>query len=165
VFSNLLGMVACRLTFTSTLQASKSPRSISGPVRWRGSACCVMSLRVSSAHLRGHTQRGSPRFCTMQRLVCAHFLWPGMRMNILSWCRDCVSCQCATVTKQPWASLQPIPIPQRKFSLVHLEPIGPSPVSKDSFVYLMTDRLGDLQGHFEKAIPRSPPCMKNSDME
>jgi hypothetical protein len=66
-----------------------------------------------------------------------------MQKDIAAWCRDCVSCQRAKVTKQPRAPVQPIPIPPRRFSHVHVDLVGPLPVSEDGFIYLMTmmDRI------------------------
>ncbi len=55
-----------------------------------------------------------------------------------SWSRDCVACQCAKVTKQPWSSIQPITISQGRFSHVHVDLVGPLPASEDGFLYLLT---------------------------
>jgi transposase InsO family protein len=61
-----------------------------------------------------------------------------MKTDIASWCRDCVPCQRAKVTKQPRASVQPIPIPTRRFSHVHVDLVGPLPASEDGYLYILT---------------------------
>ena len=47
------------------------------------------------------------------------------------------------MTKQPAAPIQPIPIPQRRFSHMHVDRVGPLPASSDSFSYILTmiDRI------------------------
>ncbi len=42
------------------------------------------------------------------------------------------------MTKQPWASVQPTPIPLRRFSHVHIDLVGPLPASEDGYMYTMT---------------------------
>ena len=61
-----------------------------------------------------------------------------MASDLAAWCRSCQQCQRAKVTKQPAAPIQPIPIPQCRFSHVHVDLVGPLPVSSDSFSYILT---------------------------
>jgi hypothetical protein len=68
----------------------------------------------------------------------ARCIWPRMKSDIAAWCRDCVACQRAKVTKQPRASLQPIPIPTRRFYHVHVDLVGPLPASEDGWLYIVT---------------------------
>jgi hypothetical protein len=51
-----------------------------------------------------------PGIRATRRMIAARFLWPGMLTDVASWCRDCVACQRAKVTKQPRAPVQAIPI-------------------------------------------------------
>ena len=60
-----------------------------------------------------------------RRLVSARVVWRGMASDLAAWCRACQQCQRAKVTKQPAAPVQPIPIPQRQFSHVHVDLVGP----------------------------------------
>ena len=50
------------------------------------------------------------------RLVVARVVWRGMASDLAAGCRSCQQCQRAKVTKQPAAPIQPIPIPQCRFS-------------------------------------------------
>jgi hypothetical protein len=79
-----------------------------------------------------------PGIRASRRMLSARFIWPRMKSDIASWCRDCVACQRAKVTKQPRASLQPIPIPTRRFSHVHVDLVGPRPASEDGWLYIFT---------------------------
>jgi hypothetical protein len=71
---------------------------------------------------------------TTRRMISARFVWPGMRADVASWCRDCMACQRAKVTKQHLSPVQAILIPSRRFSHVHVDLVGPV----DGFIYLMT---------------------------
>jgi transposase InsO family protein len=79
-----------------------------------------------------------PGICATRRLIAARFVWPGMQKDVAAWCRDCRACQRAKVTKQPRASIHPIPIPLRRFSHVHMDIVGFLPVSAEGFTYLLT---------------------------
>jgi hypothetical protein len=83
-----------------------------------------------------------PDIWATRRMILAHFIWSGMWADIASWYRDCMACLCAKVTKQPRASVQPVPIPQRGFSHMHVDLVEPLPASEEGFIYLlmMVDR-------------------------
>ena len=74
-----------------------------------------------------------------------------MASDLAAWCRSCQQCQCAKVTKQLAAVFQPIPIPQRRFSHVHLDLVGPFPVSADGYLYIFT--IIDRTTRWLEAIP------------
>jgi len=42
------------------------------------------------------------------------------------------------VTRQPAAAVQPIPVPQQRFSHIHVDIVGALPVSREGFRYLFT---------------------------
>jgi Integrase core domain len=42
------------------------------------------------------------------------------------------------VTQQPAAAVQPIPVPRQRFSHIHVDIVGPLPVSREGFRYLFT---------------------------
>ncbi len=79
-----------------------------------------------------------PGIRASRRMVAARFVWPGMKADIATWCRECEACQRAKITKQPRAPLQPIQIPSRRFSHVHVDLVGPLPALEDGFLYLFT---------------------------
>ena len=60
-----------------------------------------------------------------RQLISSRVVWRGMASELAAWCRSCQQCQRAKVTKQPAAVIQPIPIPQRRFSHVHVDLVGP----------------------------------------
>ncbi len=74
-----------------------------------------------------------------------------MNTEIASWSRDCVSFQLSKPTRQPRASLKPIPTPQRRFSHLHVDIVDPPPVSEEGFMYLMT--MIDRTRRWVEAVP------------
>ena len=83
--------------------------------------------------------------------MSARVVWRGMASDLAAWCRACQQCQRAKVTKQPAAPVQPIPIPQSRFSHVHVDLVGPLPVSSDSFTYILT--IIDRTTRWLEAVP------------
>jgi transposase InsO family protein len=79
-----------------------------------------------------------PGIRASRRMIAAWFVWLGMKADIAAWCRECEGCQRAKVTKQPRAPLQPIHIPSRRFSHVHVDLVGPLPASEGGLLYLFT---------------------------
>jgi transposase InsO family protein len=161
VVSDLRGIAARQFSCQSTLQASSSPSLQVRACEVEGvSLLCDVStgrlrrlvpeadrLRVfQSIHGVAH-----PVVRATRRMITARFVWPGMRANVAAWCRDCVACQRAKVTKQHKAPVEPIPIPQRRFSHVHIDIVGPLPASEDGFLYLLT--MVDRTSRWLEAVP------------
>ena len=86
-----------------------------------------------------------------RRLISSRVVWRGMASDLAAWYRSCQQCQRAKVTKQPAAAIQPIPIPQRRFSHVHMDLVGPLPVSGDGFLYIFT--IIDRTTRWLEAVP------------
>jgi transposase InsO family protein len=73
-----------------------------------------------------------------RRLLAARVVWKGMAADINRWCRDCQPCQRGKVTQQPAAAMQAIPVPEQRFHHIHVDIVGPLPVSKEGFAYMLT---------------------------
>jgi RNase H-like domain found in reverse transcriptase/Integrase core domain/Integrase zinc binding domain len=71
-------------------------------------------------------------------LLAARVVWKGMAADINRWCRDCQQCQRGKVTQQPSAAVQAIPVPEKRFHHIHVDMVGPLPVSKEGFTYMLT---------------------------
>jgi len=69
-----------------------------------------------------------PGIKTTRHLICSRLLWKKMSTDISSWCHDCQSCSRSKVTAQPHVAVQPIPIPGRRFSHVHIYLVNRSPL-------------------------------------
>jgi len=57
---------------------------------------------------------------------------------VTAWCKDCQQCAKGKVTRQEQAPVEPIPIPEKAYSHVHVDIVGPLPSSKEGHVYLLT---------------------------
>ncbi|KHJ39838.1 integrase core domain protein [Trichuris suis] len=85
-----------------------------------------------SSHSLAH-----PGVNATQDLITKRFLWPSMNRDIRQWTRACLACQRSKVTKHTIAPLQPFPQPNGRFEHIHLDLVGPLPVS-DGYRYLLT---------------------------
>jgi transposase InsO family protein len=85
-----------------------------------------------------------------------------MKKEINNWCRECVACQRAKVTKQHVASPVAIDIPKRRFTHVHVDIVGPLPVAENGETYLFT--MIDRTSRWIEAAPlkemTAAACMK-----
>ena len=65
----------------------------------------------------------------------------------------CAPCQKAKITTQPTASIHPIPVPVCKFSHIHVDLVGPLPVSAGGHSHIMT--FTDRSTRWVEMIPLS----------
>jgi transposase InsO family protein len=74
-----------------------------------------------------------------------------MAKEVAAWCKECQPCARGKVTKQPAADVQPIPVPSQRFAHVHVDLVGPLPVSGEGFRYLFT--MIDRSSRWLEAVP------------
>ncbi len=74
-----------------------------------------------------------------------------MAKDISDWCRGCSHCQRAKVTTQFKAPLAPFPSPSRRFAHVHLDLVGPLPISAQGYSHLLT--MVDRSTRWLEAVP------------
>ena len=86
-----------------------------------------------------------------QRIMAARVVWVGMAKQVAAWCRECQDCARGKVTRQPAAEVQPIPVPHQRFSHVHVDLVGPLPVSREGYRYLFT--MLDRSSRWLEAVP------------
>jgi transposase InsO family protein len=131
-----------------TLQASKSSSLQLRAVQVMGaSLLCDFSTGVprplipvvdrqkvfSAFHSLAHAGTRATR-----HLIAARAVWRGMNSDVTAWVRDCQACCRGKITAQPAAPVQPIAVPAKGFSHVHLDLVGPLPVAADGSTYLLT---------------------------
>ena len=71
------------------------------------------------------------------KLVSARFIWPSLKKDVREWCRTCHQCQASKVSRHVRAPVSLMPPAERRFGSLHLDIVGPLPVSRD-FRYLLT---------------------------
>lgn len=85
--------------------------------------------------------------------VLESFFWPGLRKDVVQYCRSCHTCQVVGKPNQkiPVAPLQPIPAFEEPFSRVIIDCVGPLPRTKTGHKYLLTIMCASTR--FPEAIP------------
>ncbi len=73
-----------------------------------------------------------------RRLLVSRFTWRGCAADVARWCKDCQHCARGKVTVQEKTAIQPIPVPSVRFSHVHVDIVGPLPVSACGVSHLLT---------------------------
>ena len=76
------------------------------------------------------------------KLVSDRYVWPAMNKDIRSGSRSCFPCQKAKVSRHTQSPLQPFEPPSARFSHVHVDIVGPLPVSSGKrYLLTMVDRF------------------------
>nr|VZI05690.1 unnamed protein product [Spirometra erinaceieuropaei] len=84
------------------------------------------------------------------KLVSDRFVWPGMHKDLKAWTRACIACQRSKIQRHNKAPIGTFPGPGARFSHVHLDIVGPLPLSNGCF-YLLT--CVDRFTRWPEAIP------------
>ena len=108
------------------------------PLPWR----CIV---FDSLHGLSH-----PGIQATQKLITARFVWPGINADVCRWTRSCIQFQYAKVQRHTTAPLSTFPVPDTHFDVIHIDLIGPLPLSQ-GFNYLLT--YVDHYTRWPEAIP------------
>lgn len=71
------------------------------------------------------------------KLVAERFVWPGVRKDCREWSRSCIPCQRAKVNRHVSAPLGTYKLPHSRFRHIHIDLIGPLPISQ-GYRYCLT---------------------------
>ncbi|XP_026021698.1 uncharacterized protein LOC113021315 isoform X1 [Astatotilapia calliptera] len=85
--------------------------------------------------------------------VLRNFFWPGLKADVVAYCRTCSTCQMAGKPNRPIppAPLHPIPVIGEPFEKVILDCVGPLPKTKSGHQYILTIMCSATR--FPEAIP------------
>ena len=76
-----------------------------------------------------------------RRLNSKHFVWKNISKDVGLWANSCISCQKSKIQTQIRSSAPQIPVLTRSFSHLHVDLVGPLPVSVGSnYLFTMVDR-------------------------
>jgi cleavage and polyadenylation specificity factor subunit 1 len=78
-----------------------------------------------------------PGIRATQKLIVTRYVWPGINSDVRRWTRTCLQCQRSKVQRHTMAPLIPFSTPDVRFDKVHLDLVGPLPVS-NGYSYLLT---------------------------
>ena len=69
-------------------------------------------------------------------------MWPGINKDVRQWTRQCLQCQCAKVYHHTVTPLSRFPAPQHRFTNLHIDIVGPLPLSGGcTYLLMMVDRF------------------------
>nr|VZI41229.1 unnamed protein product [Spirometra erinaceieuropaei] len=91
----------------------------------------------SSLHNLSH-----PGSRATDKLVSDRFVWPGMHKDLKAWTRACLGCQRNKVRRHNKTPIGTFPTPDARFSHIHLDIVGPLPLSYGcSYLLTCVDRF------------------------
>ena len=88
----------------------------------------------SNLHGLGHRSHRATK-----PLINTQFVWHGMNIDIVKWCRSCKGCQTAKVSRHNTSVFGKFTEPTERFDHVHIDIVGPLPYA-NGFKYLLTRR-------------------------
>lgn len=59
------------------------------------------------------------------------FVWPNIKKDVINWVKLCLPCQRAKIQRHIHNTPERIPVPDNRFQHVHLDIVGPLPISQD----------------------------------
>ena len=92
-----------------------------------------------------------PGIRASRRMVSSRYVWTGCARDINTWCKECQQCARAKVQPQERAAVEAIPVPVHKLWHVHVDLVGPWPVSSGGHRHLLT--VVDRTSRWAEAIP------------
>ncbi|GFO49447.1 Pol polyprotein [Plakobranchus ocellatus] len=84
------------------------------------------------------------------KLVSEKFVWHGLRRQVSTWVKECHECQSSKIQKHTRAPLQSFTVPEKTFSHISIDIVGPFPESC-GYRYLLT--IIDRNTRWPEAIP------------
>lgn len=91
----------------------------------------------NSLHSLGH-----PSIRATQKLITGRFVWPDINKDVRQWARSCLECQKSKVHRHTVTPLSTFPTPDIRFDHVHIDIVGPLPVSQgNSYILTCIDRF------------------------
>jgi len=146
--------VQAYLTAITNLHLANMPVSESGPV-----LLCDISTGVPRPIVPPEYRRlvfdtihnlAHPGRKTTQKLVSDKFVWHGIRKQVNQWAKECLQCQASKIQTHVRAPLENFTVPEKRFSHIHIDLVGPLPPSR-GYSYLLT--IVDRNTRWPEAIP------------
>jgi hypothetical protein len=103
-----------------------------------GNFCLIVPLKFRKTifdHFHNVAHPGRLASC---RIISSRFVWRGLSSDVTAWACRCLTCQRGKTHRHTRLVPQPIPIPQQRFSHLHVDLVG---VCK-SFNFTWISRFG-----------------------
>lgn len=82
-------------------------------------------------------QLSHPGVSASTKLITQRFVWPGIKRDCKNWTQECTDCQRNKIIRHTSSPLVPFSTPSDRFSHIHMDIVGPLPISSD-FRYCLT---------------------------
>jgi hypothetical protein len=131
----LLGGTSLKLAFRQTgAQCLAEDVSI-------GTFCPILPLTFRKAFFDHFQNVAHRRRLASRRIISFRFVWRGLSSAVTAWARGCLACQRGKIHRHTRLAPQPIPIPQRRFSHLHVDLVGPLQYSNNcNYIFTIIDR-------------------------
>jgi transposase InsO family protein len=84
-------------------------------------------------------------------LIATRVMWRSLNSDVAAWVKNCQQCERAKASRQHTAAVQPIGIPARRFTHIHVDIVGPLPAATCGSRYLFT--VVDRSSRWLEALP------------
>jgi hypothetical protein len=115
----LLGGTSLKLAFRQT-----GAQRLAGDIS-TGTFCPIVPLKSKKDNFAHFNNVAHPGRLTSRRIISSRFVWRGLSSNVTAWARGCLACQRGKIHRHTRLAKQPIPIPKRRFSHLHVDLVGP----------------------------------------
>lgn len=85
-----------------------------------------------------------------QKIISDKFVWHGLNKQVAQWTKECMQCQLSKVQYHVRAPLESFSVPEKRFSHIHVDLVGPLPPSS-GFTHLFT--IIDRTTRWPEAVP------------
>ena len=104
--------------------------------------------RTLVANLLHHADHAGQK--EMVRRVSKDYYWPGLRKDVSAFVKSCHPCQLAKQSRTVSPGIGQFDVPDKRFSFIHLDIVGPLPVS-EGYKFLLT--IYDRCSRWTEAYP------------
>lgn len=163
------------ITFTSDVKDFEMARAQGLDKEWMEQDQNVVRMRLPncSTELYCHQKDGHVRICVPQDLrsrviktvhnlahvgvkatrkqVLSRYYWPNANSEVAKFVRACQQCQRSKVIRHTSAPVQPIEVPDQRFSHIHIDIVDNLPPSTEGHRYLFT--IIDRTTRYVEAVP------------
>jgi hypothetical protein len=108
-----------------------------------GNFCPIIPLKFRKTILTIFTMSLTPRGLLVPPVVLLYLglQWQGLSNDVTAWARGCLACQRGKIQRHTRMVPQPIPSPQRRFSHIHVDLVGPLQYSNNfNYIFTIIDR-------------------------